>query len=571
MATNYMKKDGPSLSLEQVQSEIDRLNALIYERTTSPATEKRGNNVAKKKTPSAIHFDLRGCPTSVFRQQANPFGEEDTPRYVPPRPTAEDRRDYPHQADYEDTDDGRVSTPTPPPTRPVSVPATPTGPPAGNSEWFQFLREEREASDRRMREMLDVLHLGRAPCEAINKAVPQVQPMTVHEDLREFFELFETTQVARRTPREAYAATLLPLLNATCKSLALSLPVATRTSYSQLKRELLAQADSSSDATIQVFWEHRKKKSSTWREEVAELTKLARRCAPSQDPEEVRKIFVMEQLTQQLPRSIQLYVRERKPTSPDQLLEYLTTYFRAHHLDETTWESKEHYTTKKTGYKQQAMTSPTQSTTVNSPSEPQPQTKAGDSTPSGSETAPPQYQQSVTYNNTNNQRPRRDPKTVQCYNCKQMGHYAWQCVKVNVVALPGCTNQGKPPVMKRGKIGKTEHLWCMDSGADMCFVAEDLLPPDYMDGPPVYAKGAMHPEGKTCATAVFDAEVDGKRTRMLAAVAPRQVLPYPAIVGRNGSGLHVQWDVQVMDPQGNDTGSQSVKSTRNNAEEIEGI
>ena len=106
-----------------------------------------------------------------------------------------------------------------------------------------------------------------------------------------------------------------------------------------------------------------------------------------------------------------------------------------------------------------------------------------------------------------------------------------------------------PPVMKRGKIVKTDHLWCMDSGADMCFIAEDLLPPDYRDGPPVHAKGAMHPEGKTCATAVFDAEVDGKRTRMLAAIAPRQVLPYPAIVGRNGSELHVQWDVQVMDPQ----------------------
>ena len=98
------------------------------------------------------------------------------------------------------------------------------------------------------------------------------------------------------------------------------------------------------------------------------------------------------------------------------------------------------------------------------------------------------------------------------------------------MALPGCDNQAKPPVMKRGKIGKTDHLWCMDSGVDMCFVAEDLLPSDYRDGPPVHTKGAMHPEGKTCATAVFDAEVDGKRTRMLmlAAVAPREVLPHPA-------------------------------------------
>jgi len=155
----------------------------------------------------------------------------------------------------------------------------------------------------------------RTPRETINKAVPLVQPMSVHEDLREYFELFEITQVARRTPREVYASTLLPLLNTTCKSLALSLSVEIHTSYSQLKKELLFQADSRADAIIPVFWEHRKKKLSTWK---VKLTKLARRCAPSQNPEEVKKIFVMEQLTQQLPRSIQLYVRERN--------EHLTTY-----------------------------------------------------------------------------------------------------------------------------------------------------------------------------------------------------------------------------------------------------
>jgi hypothetical protein len=38
-------------------------------------------------------------------------------------------------------------------------------------------------------------------------------------------------------------------------------------------------------------------------------------------------------------------------------------------------------------------------------------------------------------------------------------------------------------------------------------------------------KGAMHPEGKTCAIAVFSAEVDGRKIHMQAAVIPRQVLP----------------------------------------------
>lgn len=44
-----------------------------------------------------------------------------------------------------------------------------------------------------------------------------------------------------------------------------------------------------------------------------------------------------------------------------------------------------------------------------------------------------------------------------------------------------------------------------------------------------------------------DAVVDGKDTTMLAAVAPRSTLPYPAIVGRNGSGLQIQWEVTVSD------------------------
>ena len=135
---------------------------------------------------------------------------------------------------------------------------------------------------------------------------------------------------------------------------------------------------------------------------------------------------------------------------------------------------------------------------------------------------------------------------VQCHSCKEYGHYAYQCVKVNVVTLPGIgTDKKKPPVMKQGKIGTREHLWYMDSGADMCFIAEDLLPDNYTDCPPVHAKGAMHQEGRMCPTVLFDAVIDGKKTTMFAAVAPSSMLPYPAIVGCNGAGLHIQWDVKV--------------------------
>jgi len=203
--------------------------------------------------------------------------------------------------------------------------------------------------------MINTLNLGRATKDTINKAVPQVQPMKVDEDLREFFQRFELTQLARRTPRETYASTLLPLLNPVCTRYALSLQSNQQLSYSTLKRVLLAKADTRSAATIQVFWEHRKPKKSTWGEELAELTKLIRRCTPGDDPETIRNTIVMEQLTQQLPRSIQLYVRERKPHDPDELLELIS---RIHKLDETDWEPKESYSTKKTAHKPTVTSSP---------------------------------------------------------------------------------------------------------------------------------------------------------------------------------------------------------------------
>ena len=273
----------------------------------------------------------------------------------------------------------------------------------------------------------------------INKSIPQVQPMSEKEDLQEFFQLFESTQQARHTPKEAYAATLLPLLNPVCKSLALSLPAESRTSYSILKRELLAQADSRSDATVQVFWEHRKPKGTTWREEAATLTKLARRCATSNDPEQVRQIFVMEQLTQQLPKSIQMYVRERKPSTLDQLLDLVLTYFRAHHLDETAWEPKENFTPKKKQVTLSSHDTSTKATKTDNDGSYAAHSNTNDHiTDKDSRHKPADSSRTYRY-------PRKDIKDIQCYNCKEMGHYSWQCVKVNIVALPGCDSRGKPP------------------------------------------------------------------------------------------------------------------------------
>ncbi len=82
------------------------------------------------------------------------------------------------------------------------------------------MMDERRASEDKMLQMFTQLGQNHSQ---VDKSIPQVQPMSKDEDLTEYFELFEVTQEARRTPRKAYAATLLPLLNKPCKSLAMSL------------------------------------------------------------------------------------------------------------------------------------------------------------------------------------------------------------------------------------------------------------------------------------------------------------------------------------------------------------
>lgn len=300
------------------------------------------------------------------------------------------------------------------------------------------------------------------------------------------------------------------------------------------------------------------------------LTKLARRCTPTSSvdihkaKEEIRSVFVMEQLTQQLPKNIQTYIRERRPSSLEDVLSLIQTYFKAHRLDERKWETRNY--SKPSGSKQPGTNHNNDNRQPSHNKTPHDKT-GGYPHQQGKPPAPPQQQrqedkfQSKTYSLP----PKKDMSQVKCSICSKFGHYASQCVKVNLVSLPGSSTT--PPVMKPGKIGEAPHLWYMDSGADFCFIAEDLLPPGYNDGPPVHATGALSETGKNYPTAVFPAEIEGKKSLMCAAVIPRHCLPYPAIVGRSGSGLHISWDAKVTQPT--QTPTESLQTSPNPDQQLD--
>ena len=157
-------------TMEELQSEIALLEAQLQLAKT-----------AKAKTKKGISFRLqrKGPQLAATAPEFVPSGG--TPSYTVPRPTETDRESV--EDDY--CHDEHVSTIPPrtlvrPPARTIEAPPVPTATatPNANSEWFKFMREEREASDRRMREMLEALNLGRA-FEWWNKQV--YTPSTTHE------------------------------------------------------------------------------------------------------------------------------------------------------------------------------------------------------------------------------------------------------------------------------------------------------------------------------------------------------------------------------------------------------
>ena len=158
-------------TLEELQSEISLLEAQLQLARTK-ANSKKGISFKLKRT---------GPQLTAAAPEFTPSGG--TPSYVVPRPTEEDRASVGDYAYH--VSPTKLRTLSPPPSRTmetVPVPAA-TASPSTNSEWFKFMREEREASDRWLERLFERMNVRDKPRDDINKAIPQVQPMKDGADL----------------------------------------------------------------------------------------------------------------------------------------------------------------------------------------------------------------------------------------------------------------------------------------------------------------------------------------------------------------------------------------------------
>ena len=161
------------------------------------------------------------------------------------------------------------------------------------------MQKDREASNRNMESLVQAL-ASNTQRKACMDAIPQCPQMQHKEDIVEYLQVFEETQ-------------LIPLLNKNCKAVVVGLPPSMKYNYKLLKAELLATASHKHRQSSKDFWEHEKKSGSTWREVANALTKKIRLFTSGPTPEDVRNQVATEKLIQLLPFKSQTFVREREP------------------------------------------------------------------------------------------------------------------------------------------------------------------------------------------------------------------------------------------------------------------
>jgi len=197
---------------------------------------------------------------------------------------------------------------------------------------------DREASNRNMESLVQVLASNNQR-KACMDAIPQCPQMQHSEDVVEYLQVFEETQLARGNPKEHWCHTLIPLLNKNCKAVTMGLPATTKYNYERLRAELLAIASYKQRQSSKDFWEHEKKSGSTWREVANTLIKKIRLFTTGPTIEDVRNQVATEKLVQLLPFKAQSFVREREPKSVTEAADLASSYFYSHNMDELHWES----------------------------------------------------------------------------------------------------------------------------------------------------------------------------------------------------------------------------------------
>ena len=411
------------------------------------------------------------------------------------------------------------------------------------AEFLEERRRQREESVRREEQSLQQLRVLQALVEGVHlqgEAAKQradsdkdvkVPRLTEQDDIVSYLTMFERLMAAFEVRRERWAYKLASNLSGKAQKAYASLPVDKAGDYDSLKEAVLRRYDITDESYRQRFRSGKRGKDESNKELVTRLNDLATKWLKSKESrEQVLDQIVLEQFLKTLPDDVRVFVQERSPGTSGEAAQLADDFLQARKEDLANRDGNKRDGRKclrcgKVGH----LARECRTQVAEQPQ--QKQDKGPDHTTSGK-----------------GERPKRDLKDIECYNCHKKGHYSANCPQNALFCTERRVDHGmisemhrqqftaRPGVLKTGVVeGKAVSDILLDTGCSRTLVHQKLVPIGKLRDGEAVAIRCAHGDTVLYPLAQISLEVNGKKIEIEAAVS--DTLPMSVLLGTDAPEL----------------------------------
>ena len=408
------------------------------------------------------------------------------------------------------------------------------------------LREERRRRDeetaRREEEMSQQMKLLKGLVEGVQRQGDtaalklerdrdvKVAKLTEDDDIEAYLTTFERLMKAYEIREERWAFKLASQLVGKAQQAYAAMNPEDAKDYAQLKKAILRRYDINEESYRQRFRSISRKQGETNRELAARLGDLAEKWMQGcETKEELKDLVILEQLVNTLPEDVRVWVKERKPKTSMEAGQLADDYIQA----------------RKQNSGEPSV--PVSRKSANIPTHPpvrschrcgKPGHHARDCRtvfrPRDQERGRPDTSRTL-------ERPKRDLKDIECFNCHKKGHYSSNCPhnamfcgekQIDPKGGSGKRTPGheKTGVSKAGLVeGKAVDDILLDTGCSRTLVHRSLVPKEKLLEGEAVAIRCAHGDTVLYPLAQVEVEIEGQSFEIQAAVADR--LPMAVLLG----------------------------------------